>query len=119
MLAVVKRWKLEAEDRLKYSPLVRGLFSRYQRWAAPAVNGDQQALAVSIQRLCAAARFANGDTAVRAIQGKIHDRLAALQPRQVDWTHFVDHVLDPRMPRGVLLKPWRGPREKGVLFVSL
>jgi glycosyltransferase involved in cell wall biosynthesis len=118
MFALVKRWKLEAEDRLKYSPLVRGLYSRYQRWKAPRANGDQQALAVSIVRLCAAARFADSDAAVRVVQDRIHDRLKVLRPEDVDWTPFVDHVLNPQLPRGVLLKAWRGPSEKGVLFIS-
>lgn len=118
MFALVKRWKLEAEDRLKYSPLVRGLYSRYQRWKAPKANGDQQALVASIQRLCAAARFANGDAAVQTLQDRIHERLKVLGARDVDWTQFVDHVLNPKLPRGVLLKASRGPREKGVLFIS-
>jgi hypothetical protein len=118
MLALVNRWKLAAEDRLKYSPLVRGAFSRYKLWTDGADDGDQQALVQSIGKLCAAARFATSAAAVAAIQRTIHDRLAMLQPRRVDWTAFVDDVADPMMSRGVLLKPWLGPREKGVLFVS-
>src|SRR4051794_29542057 len=104
MLALVKRWKLEAEDRLKYSPVVRGLVSRYRGWKAPAVRNDQQALARSIHQLCAAARFANPGAAVRAIQRQIHERLGVLDPKRVDWTPLVPHIDKPHLPRGVVLK---------------
>jgi hypothetical protein len=118
MLDLVKRCAIAAEDRLKYSPLVRGALSRYQRWNGRVANGDQQALAHSIHRLCAAARLATDDNDVQALQRTIHDRLAVLQPKRVDWTAFVDHIADPHIPRSVLLKPCLGPREKGVLFIS-
>jgi glycosyltransferase involved in cell wall biosynthesis len=118
MLALVKRCAIATEDRLKYSPLVRGALSRYQRWTDRGRHGDQQALAHSIHRLCAAARLAASASAVQAVQHTIHQRLALLQPRRVDWTAFVDHIDDPRIPRSAILKPYLGPREKGVLFIS-
>src|SRR5437667_1921530 len=99
MFTLVKRWKLEAEDRLKYSPLVRGLVSRYRGWKAPGVNGDQQALARAVHQLCAAARFATSDAAVLAIQRQIHDRLAALDGKRVDWSEFVEHLDEPHLAR--------------------
>ena len=117
MASLLKRWTLQAEDKLKYSPLVRGVVSRYQRWAA-APNGDQQALAASIHQLCTAARLANDDTAREAIAGQIRDRLGLLRPKEVDWSAFTDHLTDPVLGRSVVLKPWLSPREKGVLFVS-
>jgi hypothetical protein len=118
MLSLVNRWKLAAEDRLKYNPFVRGAVSQYKLWHNGAYDGNQQALAQSIHKLCGAARFATSAAAVGAIQRTIHERVAMLQPRRVDWTHFIADVADPRMARGVILKPWLGPREKGVLFVS-
>ena len=118
MVPLLQRWKLQAEYSLKYSPLVRGALSRYQRWTTAAANGDHTVLARSIQRLCAAARFATAENARVAIAQEIRDRLGLLRPSQVDWAAFTDHVTEPVLPRSVLLKPWLGPREKGVLFVS-
>jgi hypothetical protein len=118
MHALVNRIKLETADRLKYSPLLRDLISRYQRWTAADANGDQQARARSIQKLCAAARFASSIDKVRSIQKQIRQHLEGLRPAQVDWSAFVDDVDNPRVSRGLVLKPWLGPREKGVLFIS-
>lgn len=118
MLALVKRWKLATEDRLKYSPVVRGALSRYKRWTDRAPRGDQQVLARSIQQLCAAARLATTAAATRSVEASIHERLALLQPREVDWAPFVAHLADPYVPRGLILKPYISPREKGVLFIS-
>jgi glycosyltransferase involved in cell wall biosynthesis len=118
MLALVNRWKLTTEDSLKYSPLVRGALSRYRRWTAGRANGDQQALARSIQHLCAAARLATAKDAMLAIERQIDERVAALRPQDVDWSAFADHLTEPLLPRSVVLKPYLGPREKGVLFVS-
>jgi glycosyltransferase involved in cell wall biosynthesis len=118
MVAFAKRWKIQAEDALKNSPLVRGALSRCKLWTIPGATRDQQTLARSIKKLCAAARFATSDDAVRAIQGQIHKRLQALEPKKVDWSPFAANSNDFRIPRGVLLKPWLGPQEKGVLFVS-
>jgi glycosyltransferase involved in cell wall biosynthesis len=118
MVSLLKRWKLQAEDTLKYNPLVRGALSRYQRWTTAAANGDQQVLAASIQRLCAAARLASGEAAKQAIASQLRARLGLLRPREVDWSPFADHLTEPVLPRSVVLKPWLSPREKGVLFVS-
>jgi glycosyltransferase involved in cell wall biosynthesis len=118
MVSVIQRLKLEAVDSLKYNALLRGALSRYLRWTVGRPNGDQQALARSIHQLCAAARFARGEPSLQAIQQQIRDRIALLRPRDVDWTVFADGLTEPRLPRSVLLKPWLGPREKGVLFVS-
>jgi glycosyltransferase involved in cell wall biosynthesis len=118
MVSLLKRWQLQAEDTLKYNPLVRGAVSRYQRWTTAAANGDQQVLAGSIQQLCAAARFTGSEAAKQAIASQLRDRLGLLRPKEVDWSRFADHLTEPVLPRSVLLKPWLSPREKGVLFVS-
>jgi hypothetical protein len=118
MLSTLKRWQMRTEDRLKYSTWARTLVSRYQRWRTPPANGNQQKLAASIVRLCAACRFATADRGVRSLENQILERTRALDPRQVDWNAFVRDLDDPAVPRSVILKPWLGPREKGVLFVS-
>jgi glycosyltransferase involved in cell wall biosynthesis len=118
MFALVKRIALAAEDRLKYSPLVRGALSRAQRWRVPAANGDQEVLVRGIQRLCTAARFARSVAAVRDLQQAIHQRLSLILPRRINWPAFAPNSVSARIRRCALVKPFIGPREKGVLFVS-
>jgi hypothetical protein len=118
-MAHVKRCAIEAEDWLRYHPVVRGVLSRYQvlrdRMAGPR---DQAGLVRSIVKLCAAARLAGSDAAVAAIQQRIRERVVLLDPKRVDWAPLVAHLEEPVIGRALLLKPWLGPREKGVLFVS-
>jgi glycosyltransferase involved in cell wall biosynthesis len=119
MLTAVKRYALETEDWLRYNRAVRALLSRYALWTdrlAPAAN--DQALARSVGRLCAAARLTCSGLEVQRIQRSIRERVAQLDARRVDWSEFVPHSDTRHASRAVLLKPWLGPREKGVLFVS-
>jgi glycosyltransferase involved in cell wall biosynthesis len=118
MLSQLKRVRLETEDHLRYSPFFRGLLCKYIRWRAPSANGDQQVLAASIDRLCAAARYASDEHTVLSIERQILDRLPLLDPKKVDWSSFGKNLDTKDLPRSILLKPYLGPREKGVLYVS-
>ena len=119
VMAQVKRCAIEAEDWLRYHPVVRGVLSRYQVLRdGLGQPRNTPALVRSIVKLCGAARLASTDDAVAAIQRRIHERLALLDAKQVDWSPLVAHLDHPKIGRGLLLKPWVGPREKGVLFIS-
>jgi glycosyltransferase involved in cell wall biosynthesis len=112
-----KRLALELEDRLRYHPLVRGVLCRWKLWRdRPAA--DPQGLARSIVGLCAAARLANSDAAQARIQERIVARVRQLDLRRLDWTEFIRDIDTPCLGKGVILKPYRGPRERGVVFVS-
>src|SRR5207249_956304 len=72
----------------------------------------------SIKNLCAVARLVRDSARVRAVERRILDRVARLDPAQVDWREFIPHIDDPHVSRGVILKPYVGPRERGVLYVG-
>jgi glycosyltransferase involved in cell wall biosynthesis len=119
MRSLVKRFALEGEDRLRYSPHVRRWLSSFQLLrASRACPRDNQALARSIRDLCTATRLATDPDTVRTGMARIHHHLKVLDPHAIDWSEFVPHDNDHRLARAVLLKPWVSEREKGVLFVS-
>jgi glycosyltransferase involved in cell wall biosynthesis len=119
MFSALRRWRIEAEDRLRYHPRVRGSVSLYKSWREPkAIPADPQDLARSINRLCAVARLARSPARVRAAEQRILERVARLNPAQVDWSEFIPRIEQPVVPRGVILKPYVGPREPGVIYVA-
>lgn len=119
MMSWLKRQLLEGEDWLRYSPLVRNCLSTGQllrdQLARPR---DNQALARSIRSLAAAARLTAQQDTVQDSMTRIHRRVRLLDCAALDWSEFVPGVGNPRMATSAILKPYVGPREKGVLFIS-
>lgn len=114
-----KRLRLEAQDRLRYHPLVRRLLRRVQLWRdRPPAADDPQAVARSIARLCAAARLAEGEPAEWRILERIRERVARLDESRLDWKEFQPEIDVPRVAKAVVLKPYLGPRERGVVYIS-
>ncbi len=119
MLRLCKRWRLEIEDWLRYSPLVRRSACRLKLWRTGSPDlSDTQAIARTITALCTAARLAEDAELERGLQKRIAALAGRLDPSRLDWTEFVADFHDPRITKAAVLKPNLGPREKGVLFVS-
>ncbi len=119
MTALVRRFLIEAEDRLRYSPNVRDLIGRYKACREPrAVPHDPEAIVRSIRNLCAVARLLKSPTRIRRVEDRIHERVAQLDPARVDWTEFVPTIANPCISRAVILKPYVGPRKPGVVFIG-
>jgi hypothetical protein len=119
MLTHVRRRALETEDWLRYHPVVRGVVSHYQRWASRASALDAaQALARAICRGCAAARLATSTSAERQIQAEIVRLVRRLEGRRFDWSEFFPDCAGRTIRKAALLKPYLGPREKGVVFIA-
>src|SRR5207237_7426063 len=72
----------------------------------------------SIVRLCAAARLARAPNAIRALQRRIHERVALLDERRLDWTEFAPDIGVGRIGKAAIVKPYLSADEKGVVFVS-
>lgn len=116
---MLKRYARETEDWLRYHPRVRDFLSLTKRWGdrlRPA--RDPQELARSIVRLCAAARLARDADTIQPLQRQIHERLAELNGRELDWGEFVAGIDDRRIVKAAILKPHVGPNEKGLVFIS-
>ncbi len=119
MVVTLKRCARETEDWLRYHPKVRDLLSLCQSWGDWLRTArDPQEVARSIVRRCAAARWARAAAAIHALQQNIHERLAELDQRRLDWTEFAPEIKDGRIPKAAILKPYLGSSEKGVVFIS-
>jgi hypothetical protein len=119
MLSQLRRRALETEDWLRYHPVVRGLYSQHEIWRGrTAIRDDPHALANAIRRKCAAARLASDPKVELRIQediGQLVRRLAGYAPDKVAWGPDGD---DPYIPKAAILKPYLGPRQKGVVFIA-
>lgn len=107
-----KRWRVEAEDRLRYHRHIRRALSCWCTSTARESNIE------GVIRLCTAARLADRYEAEDRIQRRIVEGVARLDLSSIDWTELVADFFDPRIERATVLKPWIGPNEKGVLFVA-
>ncbi|MCI0642794.1 MAG: glycosyltransferase, partial [Gemmataceae bacterium] len=116
---MLNRWLSDIEDKLRYHPLVRRFWSRWTSLRDSLLpRRNPQALARSIRRLCAAARYADSDKRVRSLQQRIERRLQELDEARLDWSQFVPDIAEPWLAKAVVLKPFVGPNEKGVVFIS-
>src|SRR5262249_41774992 len=75
-------------------------------------------LLTSITKLCAAARWTTDRNTEASIQARIRDRVARLDPKSVPWDELLPIAQAPIIHRAVILKPYVGPLERGVLFIS-
>jgi glycosyltransferase involved in cell wall biosynthesis len=119
MLAALRRWRIEGEDWLRYQPTVRaGLCRSLLLREALARPRDDHALANSVRRLCAAARLTGDEKLLRALEGRIRERVARLDASRLDWNAFVPTLDSPHLKSAAILKPHVGPREPGVVYSS-
>ena len=118
-MSMLKRIRLEAEDRLHWHTATRALFchhalSKVRRLASQDIRG----ILHSIDQLCAAARLAPNAEAMQKAERRIHERIRLLDMSKVDWREYVPDVEQRSIEKAVVLKPYIGPREKGVVFIS-
>src|ERR1700677_3626531 len=94
--SVLKRWRLEIEDYLRYSPRVRRWFCRLKAWRVrrPDPN-DPQVTARAITQLCGAARLAYDLQVERALQTRIVELVKQLDTARLDWTEFAPNFKKP------------------------
>jgi glycosyltransferase involved in cell wall biosynthesis len=120
MLKHLRRRAVETEDWLRYHPFIRGLYSQYQLWCGrgPTRREGPQALAHTIQMRCAAARLTTNPMVEARIQADLHQLTPRLAGQTLDWSEFVPDFQNRYVPKAAILKPYLGPREKGVLFIA-
>lgn len=119
MTSLLRRFLTETEDWLRYQPTVRDFIGRYKAWQEPrAVPRDHQTTVRSIKNLCAIARLLTSAAKIRHIEQRILERIATLDTAKVDWSEFVANVESRLINRAVILKPYVGPREPGVVYIG-
>jgi glycosyltransferase involved in cell wall biosynthesis len=116
---MLARLKIEAEDILRYNPTVRNTLARYKisKAAKTRPSGMSDAVA-KLRDLSGAARLASNEATVLAAEAEIQKLLAGLDPSKIPWEEVLPDPTSNRITKGIILKPYVGPREKGVVFVS-
>jgi hypothetical protein len=116
---MVKRLRIEAEEAMRFNPMVRELLSRSILLRCPSSPASSTAEATAIaNRLCQAARLAPSDSMMRSVEARIDSQLTAVDPLQIPWKTFFPDYGPTVIQKGVILKPYVSEREKGVVFIS-
>lgn len=118
MSGLVTRLRFEVEDRVRFDPLARALVSR--RWTRQALalpeRTDPERIA-RVAKLCHAATVCPPGERER-VEAAIRETVARVEGTAIDWTRIWTEVASPKMHSAAILKPYVGPREKGVLMIS-
>jgi glycosyltransferase involved in cell wall biosynthesis len=118
-MSFLARLRIEAEDQLRWHPAARTLLCRHTlRKARRLASGNSPAILQSIDQLCGAARLAPKAEVMQQIESLIRERIRSLDLANVDWREVVPNVERRRIEKSVVLKPYLGPKEKGVVFIS-
>ncbi|AFL89048.1 glycosyltransferase [Terriglobus roseus DSM 18391] len=116
---MIARLRIEAEDFLRYNPVVRNSLARYKILRAAKADASSTGAAVDVLReLCAAARLASDDALVMRAEAEIARVLNRINPSEVRWETLLPDPTSRRITKGIILKPYVSDREKGVVFVS-
>ena len=116
---ILTRIGIEAKDRLRHSPALRnGLAFFLSRRLPGRATVQPQEHARAIVRLCRAARMTGSGRRLVEIERSIRERIAMIAGRNIDWSEFEGQWKRDRIETGVVLKPYVGPKERGVLLVS-
>jgi glycosyltransferase involved in cell wall biosynthesis len=119
MTGLVIRSKFEIEDRLRFSATTRRIVSHRWRRKALAMRSDtDQERIARVQKLCSAATLSPDANVRRAIEAEIVATAGRVEARSIDWTEIYPEAAKPTMYPAAILKPYVGPREKGVLVIS-
>lgn len=119
---ILHRLRMEAEDFLHYSPIVRDTLARYKvARAARAARQSPNTIDAQIQQLqelCSAARMASNDALLRQVEHRIGHCVAQIDPKSIPWAKLLPDPTSRRLTKGIILKPYISAQEKGVLYVS-
>jgi glycosyltransferase involved in cell wall biosynthesis len=110
------RAKAEWRDRLFYSQAIRTAASHLYTLRAKLTGMRSGGEVAALVQECAAARLASAGPQTVRLERRIRDR--ASRVTRIDWDQLVPQWRTDRIERAVILKPYVGPRERGVVFVA-
>jgi glycosyltransferase involved in cell wall biosynthesis len=118
-MSFLSRLKIKIRDSLYYSRWVRRLAARalLMRTRRAGPDSGTRELVRSIATLCRVARL-RYPAASERVEAAIRNRVSLTADRHIDWSTLVPFWEAHRIEKAVVLKPWLGEREKGVVFVS-
>jgi glycosyltransferase involved in cell wall biosynthesis len=121
-MITAKQLSIRARDYARNHKLLRGGASllKLARTRPNGAGGNPQLLS-DIDELCGAARLSTSETMMRAIEERIDAKMKHLDLSALTAADFGKMAPDfdaKQMVKAVVLKPYVGPREKGVIFFS-
>ncbi len=107
-----RRVGVAIEDRLRYDRRVRGALAMWNAWRGRGTDAQ------SIACLCAAARLTDNPEFEKRLQKQIAAAADRFDFAAFDWRALVSDFGNGQIGRAAILKPYLGPREKGVIFIA-
>ena len=119
-MSLLARSRISLSDYGRYSPSVRRWLATWQfRRVKSASAGDSpQACAQKLVELCRVARLADTLQQELEIEKEIHRQVRSIGSHSVDWSKLTASWKTDRIEKAVILKPYVGPKERGVVLVS-
>jgi glycosyltransferase involved in cell wall biosynthesis len=119
MPSMLKRLRIQAEDTVRYSPVVRNLLAAATLLKTPSAQAANTVEAARIiQGLCQAARLAATSSMMLKAEAAIARQLPAIHPEHIPWSEFLPDFGSDRVQKAIVLKRYVSEREKGVVFIS-
>lgn len=112
-----QRLVLETKDRIRHN-------RRMRRWVASGIAAsagrgtEPQECVKAIVQLCKSARLAVDDRQMLHIERAIQKRIATIGGRPIDWLAVDPDLKRNRIEHALVLKPYMGEREPGVVMIS-
>ena len=114
-----KRWKLQMVDALRNNARVRRLAATAMFGAGLVRRGGSSTqTTVRLKRLCLAASACPNSSMQTRIEREIDSSLERVDASQLDWECVFRDARTPVIRRGVILKPYMGDRERGVIAIA-
>ena len=119
-MSLLARSRIALSDDARYSPFIRKWVAAWQfRRVKSASPGDSpQACAQAIVEFCRVARLAETPQQEMEIEKEIHRLVRKIDAHPVDWSKLTVGWKTDRIEKAVILKPYVGPGERGVVLVS-
>jgi glycosyltransferase involved in cell wall biosynthesis len=120
MTTLLRRVLIQFKDALRHSPFLLDSYGRWISWrcGAPGPDASIKEIVRTICRLTRAARNCLDEKLRLSIEKKVLACVKAMAGGKPDWNKLHAAYNLPRLEKAIILKPYVGEREKGVLFVS-
>jgi len=115
-----RRFQTKTRDRLLHSRTVRQITARSLLSRVPVTSGKSEpnAIARSVLQLCRVARLSSSESFAKKVETEIGKQVDRIGSSPVDWPSLTSEWKTDRIEKAVVLKPWAGPQEPGVVLVS-
>ena len=115
---MLKRVKIEFEDKIRYSRFFRSCLCWLKKSLVNINVWEPQEIARAIDKLCEAARLATSAKQQIQIENDIKVLINRLNKRKIDWREFEPTAENHLIESATVLKPYISEREKGVIYFS-